>query len=509
MMVINRYERNLLKYRIKSLYDNKKEEPLPAGGSCLLGSLNLSEFVHNGVFDYDELEKATVIAINALNEVLIDGTSLHPLEEQRRSVEDWRQIGLGTMGLADALIKLKCIYGSKESLDYIHNIYKVIATTAVETSLQLAKLQDCYPQCNKDLLIESPFIKALNLPTSILKDIKKYGLFNSQLLTCAPTGSIGTMFQTSTGVEPIFAMKYTRKTISLEGKDTYFDVYTKIAQDWLNSNPGKQLPNYFVESKDITPKQRVAVQGALQKWIDASISSTTNLPNEATEQDVYDVYMEAWKKGCKGVTIYRAGCAREGILTTEPSKKEESNLISEHDYFKLDSINPKTRSDFGNELYGVTSKYNTACGTLFVTINKDNEGNIVEIFTNSSKNGTCKANLNGETRMASLALRAGVKVEEVIDTLKNIQCQSCAFARAKGNKIDGTSCPDIIAKAINKCYVKNKKLVNEPTELGRNDKQPSVDKLSLQSERCPECGHALDHTGGCKTCPECGYSKCE
>ena len=317
------------------------------------------------------------------------------------------------------------------------------------------------------------------------------------------------MFQTSTGVEPIFAMKYTRKTISLEGKDTYFDVYTKIAQDWLNSNPGKQLPNYFVESKDITPKQRVAVQGALQKWIDASISSTTNLPNEATEQDVYDVYMEAWKKGCKGVTIYRAGCAREGILTTEPSKKEESNLISEHDYFKLDSINPKTRSDFGNELYGVTSKYNTACGTLFVTINKDNEGNIVEIFTNSSKNGTCKANLNGETRMASLALRAGVKVEEVIDTLKNIQCQSCAFARAKGNKIDGTSCPDIIAKAINKCYVKNKKLVNEPTKLGRNDKQPSVDKLSLQSERCPECGHALDHTGGCKTCPECGYSKCE
>ena len=126
MMVINRYERNLLKYRIKSLYDNKKEEPLPAGGSCLLGSLNLSEFVHNGVFDYDELEKATVIAINALNEVLIDGTSLHPLKEQRRSVEDWRQIGLGTMGLADALIKLKCTYGSKESLDYIHNIFYLI-----------------------------------------------------------------------------------------------------------------------------------------------------------------------------------------------------------------------------------------------------------------------------------------------------------------------------------------------------------------------------------------------
>lgn len=460
--------------------------------------------------DYDALERDTAIAIEALNEVLINGVDLHPLKEQRESVHDWRQVGLGTMGLADALIKMRLTYGSPESISTIWEIYKCMATAAVETSIQLAKVQGCYPKCDKDLLAESPFIKALNLPTCDIDDIRKYGMFNSQLLTCAPTGSIGTMLQTSTGVEPIFAMKYTRKTVSLEGKDTYFDVYTKIAQDWINANPGKPgLPGYFVESKDITPKQRVAVQGALQQWIDASISSTTNLPNEATEQDVYDVYMEAWKKGCKGVTVYRSGCAREGILTTESPKEKEGNPVEDHS-IKLNSIEPKTRIEFGNELYGITSKHNTACGTLYVTINKDDEGNIVEIFTNSSKNGTCKANLNGETRMASLALRAGVKVEEVIDTLKNIQCQSCAFARAKGNKIDGTSCPDIIAKALSKYYVENKKLVNESSKLGRNvEQRSSMDRLSTQSEKCPECGHALDHTGGCKTCPECGYSKCE
>ena len=479
---------------------------LPAGGSCLLGSLNLSEFVHNGVVDYDDLEKSTIIAVNALNEVLIDGIPLHPLEEQRRSVNDWRQIGLGTLGLADALIKLKCVYGSEESLTYINEIYKTIARSAVEASLQLAKIQGCYPKCKKDLLVESPFIKALDLPTSILKDIKEYGLFNSQLLTCAPTGSIGTMLQTSTGVEPIFAMKYTRKTVSLEGKDTYFDVYTKIAQDWLKENPGKELPSYFVESKDITPKQRVKVQGTLQKWIDASISSTTNLPNEATVEQVEEIYMEAWKNKLKGITVYRSGCKREGILTTEQTTPETENIIQNN----LDCIAPKTRDDFGDILIGETYKHKTACGTLYITINKDEDGNIVEIFTNSSKNGTCKANLNGETRMASLALRAGVKVEEVIDQLKGIHCQACAFSRAKGNQIDGLSCPDIISKCLKRSYNENNKVVNSSTRMDKPKKTSDSDNsVSTQSgEKCPECGAPINHTEGCKSCVSCGWSKC-
>ena len=478
------------------------EEPLPAGGSCLLGSINLSQYVNAlGHFDFDSLERDTIIAVNALNEVLIDGMDLHPLDEQRQSVHDWRQIGLGTMGLADALIKMKVVYGSNDSLRIIDEIYETMAEAAVVASLQLAKIQGCYPKCNKDLLVESNFIKNLRLPTIVIDDIRKYGLFNSQLLTCAPTGSIGTMLQTSTGVEPIFAMKYTRKTVSLEGKDSYFDVYTKIAEDWLKEHPGKELPNYFIESKDISPLSRVAVQAQLQKWIDASISSTTNLPHEATIENVYDIYMSAWKQGLKGITIYRAGCAREGILTTESKVDETSSESS----LEFDSISPVTRDDLGDVLVGETYKHKTACGTLYITINKNEEGNIVEIFTNSSKNGTCKANLNGQTRMASLALRAGVKVEEVIDQLKGIHCQSCAFARAKGNQIDGTSCPDIISKCLKKSY---SKVTNVSTEKPKIDNK-SVHPVSTQhGEACPECGHSLDHTGGCKTCPECGWSKC-
>ena len=485
------------------------EEPLSAGSSCLLGSLNLAEYAYEGEFDYDQLETDTCFAILALNEVLVDGEDLHPLKEQRQSVHDWRAIGLGTMGLADALIKMGIKYGSERSLRVIDTIYKTIAVAAVETSIQLAKTNGCYPKCNKKLLAESPFIQALNLPSSDIEDIKTYGMFNSQLLTCAPTGSIGTMLQTSTGVEPIFAMKYTRKTVSLEGKEMYHDVFTKIAEDWMKEHPGKILPDYFVESKDISPTDRVKVQSILQKWIDASISSTTNLPNEATERDVYDIYMAAWKYGCKGVTVYRAGCAREGILTTETPKKEE---VKEETPRCLDCITPITRSDFGNDLYGVTSKHDTACGHLYVTINKDENGNIVEIFTNSSKSGTCKANLNGETRLASLALRAGVKVEEVIDSLKNIQCQSCAFARAKGNKIDGTSCPDIIAKCIKSAYnhVENNELDHETKMVERRmDTKSNTNPVSTQSgEKCPECGATLVHEGGCKQCPECGWSKC-
>lgn len=480
------------------------EEPLPAGGSCLLGSINLSEYVSDYVFDYDALENDTVIAITALNQVLMEGMKLHPLQEQRDSVYDWRQIGLGTMGLADALIKLGETYGSPTSLIIIDEIYKTMAKAAVEASLELAKLHGCYPKCNKELLVDSPFIKALHLPSMILTQIREYGLYNSQLLTCAPTGSIGTMLQCSTGVEPIFAMKYTRKTLSLDGKETFYDVYTKIAQDWLNEHPGEtKLPEYFVESKDITPENRVKVQSTLQKWIDASISSTTNLPNEATEEDVAKVYMEAWKSGCKGITVYRSGCAREGILTVEAPKTEPEE--TQECCFKLDNITPITRDDLGDVLIGETYKHKTACGTLYITVNKDEEGNIVEIFTNSSKNGTCKANLNGQTRMASLALRAGVKVEEVIDQLKGIHCQSCAFARAKGNQIDGTSCPDIISKCLKQSYIRtNDKFIQKATVVDKgNNPVPT-----LVGETCPECGHALDHTGGCKTCPECGWSKC-
>lgn len=508
------------------------EEPLPAGGSCLLGSLNLSEFVvepftPNSRIDYDALEKAVAISIQGLNQVLIEGMDLHPLDVQRKSVYDWRQIGLGTFGLGDMLIKMSIRYGSKESIDIINKVFKFIATTAVETSLQLAKLEGCYPMCNKEALVNSKFIKALNLPEKILDDIKKFGLFNSQLLTCAPTGSTATMLGVSTGVEPNYAFSFTRRTVSLNKEETSYQVDADIVKEykakWGNCD-NSELPKFFIASQEIPWKERIDVQAALQQWIDASISSTCNLPESTTIEDVFNLYIYAWKKGLKGITIWRDNCQRQGILSTEPTKEEKISkevsintedaklqleakhklqrreIVKTGEIHCLDCVGTISRDNLGQVLSGETYKYHTACGTLYITVNKDSEGNIVEIFTNSSKNGTCKANLNGETRLASLALRAGIKTEEVIDTLKSIQCQSCAFARAKGNKIDGTSCPDIISKCLKQSY-SSKKLVPNT----------KFTKVTIQdiptSNKCPECGQELIHSGGCIQC-SCGYSKC-
>ena len=473
-----------------------------------MGSLNLAEFVNkDGIINFDGLEEATSLAVQALNEVLMDGLPLHPLKEQRDSVAKWRQIGLGTMGLADMLIKCGVTYGSKESLQVIDTVYSCIAITAVETSLHLAKIQGCYPECDKDKLVESSFIQALHLPTKTLKDIRKYGLFNSQLLTCAPTGSISTMLQISGGIEPIFAMKYTRTTKSLDNKDTVYDVYTKIADNWLKAHPGKQLPEYFVESKDIKPSDRVLVQSILQKNIDASISSTVNLPEEATIEDVASIYTDAWKQGLKGITIFRQNCARTAILST--GKKEEKKKEEKEKKTIFDSIVPVSRKQMG-VTNGCTFCKKCACGTLYVTVNRDSDGHIVELFTHTSKGGICQANLNAETRMASLALRSGVKIAEVVDQLKGITCPACTAVKAKGGKIDGISCADIIAKTIEE--FQKKKDISVSKEYSVNDKEVTNynQTQKVEYEECPECHQkTLIREAGCQSCTSCGYSKCQ
>lgn len=471
------------------------EEPLPNGGSCLLGSINLSEFVlepftDNAHIDYEALANTTDICIKALNDVLDEGLTLHPLEVQRNTVRDYRQIGLGTIGLADALIKLQVTYGSKRSLDIIEDIYSNIAIQAVESSLALAKEFGCYPKCEKEKLVESSFIANLGLSPQTLEEIKKYGLRNSQLLTCAPTGSISTMIAASGGVEPIFAMHYTRTTKSLEGKDKVFEVYTKIAQDWLDTHQGQKLPEYFIESGKINPLDRVKVQGVLQGYIDASISSTVNLDEEATVEDIYNIYMNAWKCKLKGITIFRQNCARIAILNTNTTKKDEPTV-------KFNTIVPISRKKMGTTS-GQTFCQKCACGTLYVTANRDKDGNFVELFTHTSKGGICQANLNALTRSISLALRSGIKIDEIIDQLKGIHCPACTNVKAKGVKIDGLSCPDIISKVMSK-FTATKVIVNEKAEVA---------SVTQDNNKCPECGSTLEHTGGCVQCQSCGWSKC-
>ena len=471
------------------------EEPLPAGGSCLLGSINLSEFVLNpftseATIDYSSLVDAVKKVVRALNDVLDEGAALHPLEEQRNSVRNWRQIGLGTMGLADMLIKLGLTYGSVSALGMTQEVYKTIAQAAVGESLSLAIDKGMYPECNPKLLAESSFINSIGLPQSVIEDISKYGLHNSQLLTCAPTGSIATMLQVSTGVEPNFALKYTRKTQSLNGEDTYYEVDAKIVEDFF-ATPSKglaTLPSYFVESKDIAPIDRIKMQGVLQKYTDASISSTINLPKEATVDDVYNIYIEGWKNGLKGVTVYRSGCYREGILTTEKPIDIPNTLA------------PKRPKDLECDCYTVKSQgenFVVCVGLL------DNQPYEVFVFrlTNWLKlpqhKGTItkiekgKYSLNSEflhidnlldtdinveekaaTLYSSMLLRHGISIKYIIKTAKKVNQNITSFSSAM-------------------CRVLSKYL---PVEV---------------EGKCPECGSDLVHEGGCTHCSQCSYSKCE
>lgn len=471
------------------------EEPLPAGGSCLLGSLNLSEFVlfpftENAQMDWDSLEEAVRISVRALNEVLVEGLNLHPLQEQRESVGNWRQIGLGTLGLSDCLVKLGIRYGSPESLKVIDQIYRMIAIDAVLESLDMAKEMGCYPACKKELMAESSFIKHLELPEEVIEDIRKYGLYNSQLLTCAPTGSIGTMFEASTGVEPQFALSYTRKTVSLDGKETFYDVNAKIVEDYIRATGDTKIPDYLVTSTDISPEERVKVQAHLQSWIDASISSTVNLPKEATVEQVSQIYKEAWKNGLKGITIYRTGCKREGILTIENSKPEVIVTASAPKRPKTliaDFHSVKVKGEQFNVFVGLLEgkPYEVFAFKPNMILNLPSHEGIItkkskmhysfksellEIKELESVNDDIEE--RATTLYASMLLRHGVAIKYIIKTAKKVNDNITSFSSA-------------VCRVLSK-YI--------PAEAS--------------GEKCPECGGDLINEGGCQHCESCGYSRC-
>lgn len=480
---------------------------MPAGGSCLLGALNLSAFVANpftdeASFNSGDFYSSVQKAVDALNEVLDEGRKLHPLLEQSESVRNWRQIGLGIFGLADCLIKLGIVYGSEEANSLCETIARTMFLGAVKQSEKRSKKYDSYPMFDEAAINSSQMLKSL--------DYRVSGLNNSQLLTIAPTGSISTMIGVSGGIEPIFANSYTRRTQSLHGKteDVFYKVYTPIVKEYMekhNVTDEKDLPKQFVTAPDIKPYDRIKCQAAWQKWIDASISSTINLPNEATVEDIKDIYINAWKSGLKGVTVYRAGCAREGVLIADDTKDKIKNKPEEALY---DHIVPVSRKTIGTT-NGCTYCKKSACGTLYITINKDSDGNVVESFVNTSKGGICQSNINAVNRMISLNLRSGVKVGEVVDQLKGITCPACVKVIGKGEKkLDGISCPDIIAKTLLEFYGSTRdEAKNEPT--GKEKTNGSViGKGKLGMDRCPDCGASLNYEGGCVICPECGWSRC-
>lgn len=472
---------------------NCAEEPLPAGGSCLLGSINLSKCVNNkftnqSEFDFKKFKSIVKHSVIALNEILDEGLELHPLKEQQKSVSDWRQIGLGIMGLADMLIMLGITYGSYDAINICDKIGKLMIDTALATSAELAKDNGSYPKYNAKKVLASEFLRQ-NSSDETIRLIEKYGLRNSQLLTCAPTGSISTMLGISGGIEPIYAKSYNRTTKSLHDiGDVTYKVYTPIVQEYMDTysiTEEHDLPPYFITSKEIGYVQRIKMQSCWQKYIDASISSTVNLSNESTVNDVYNLYMQAWENGLKGITIYRDGCSRGAIL----SENGDINEVKD----RFDYIVPITKEELG-ETYGTNIKLKVACGNLYLNVCKDKDGNIVEMFVNTSKGGICQSNINAISRLLSLSLRSGVKVEEIYEQLAGINCPACTIRR-KDDKSIGKSCADTIVQ-----YLFDKYNCNETISV-------SSDKNKIKNI-CPECKQELHMSEGCVICQNCGFSKC-
>ena len=511
------------------------EEPLPNGGSCLLGSFNLSVYVdeYRCLFDYDSFKKDIHTVVKAMNDVLDEGLPLHPLEVQRQTVHDYRQIGIGVMGIADMLIRLGVKYDSEEALSLCDEIGYVLANESIKASALLAKEEGAYPKYNEDAVLLSPYL-IVNTSEDTYDLVHKYGLRNSQILTIAPTGTLSTMLGISGGIEPVFSYSYTRKTQSLHGEDVFYKVFTPIAKEYMDAYGIKEeedLPDFFVSAQTINPLMRVKMQGVWQRHIDASISSTVNLPNSATVDEVYDLYIEAWKNGLKGMTIFRDGCARMGVLTLDDKKdeKEEKPEKVENKQKELNNLLPQMDNNlkFGDtimpsdNLIGLKKTIKSGCGTMHVNAYFDEDtGELREVFLSKGSKGGCLAFTNAVSRLISLLARKGAPLEEIVDQLNSVVvCPSYTAARAAGKEVSpGSSCAASIAKALLEMQDKFQKMfIEDDYEEEHQERQ----KVQLDKERitkevkgpeyaiCPECGEkALMYSGGCNSCSNCGFTKC-
>ena len=486
------------------------EEPLPAGGSCLLGSINLAEFVtEHKTFNFIEFRKAVAAAVKGLNDVLDEGMPLHPLQEQRDSVKDWRQIGLGIMSLADCFIKMEVKYGSPDAVRLSDMIGQAMADEAIKTSALLAKEYGSYPMYHADAVLRSEYFN-YNALGKTKELVRRYGLRNSQLLTTAPTGTISSMLGISGGIEPIFANSYTRKTESLHGRDEYYKIYTPIVQQYMSEhrlNDDSELPEYFVTSQSLEYRDRLEIQAVWQKHIDASISSTVNVPNSFTVDEVEDLYVKAWQKGLKGITIYREGCKRGGILSAGYPKNdgEKGQILERGMIIKAD-----------DNCIGKKRTIITGCGTLHCEAFFDPDtGELLETYFSKGSSGGCHNFMIGLSRMISLAARGGIDIYSVADQLQSSgTCPSYAVRRAtKHDTSKGSSCPVAIGNALLTMYeeLQHEIMLEEDNcaQCGGQGREVHEKRLSEYSPKCPVCGEVLFFEGGCNICKSCGWSKCE
>jgi ribonucleoside-diphosphate reductase alpha chain len=461
------------------------EQTLESYGCCCLGSVNLSAFVKDpftekASIDWDSLTRATQYGVRFLDNVLDYNAERHPLSQQKDASLWSRRVGVGITGLGDMLIKLGLKYDEDSTIGFVDHLFERIKNVIYEYSTDLAKEKGSFPAFDAEKHLAQPFVSRLDL--KVKEKIRALGIRNAAITTIPPVGSGSILAGTSSGVEPVFALFYTRRSKSLsEGE---FKVFHPLVKEYMSATGARdegQLPNYFVTSHQIEPGMRVKMQATIQKHIDTAISSTVNLPQEITPEEVEKIYLLAWRMGCKGITVYREG-SREGILETEKvTKKAEV---------------PRAQFERPRLMEGRTLKLKLPQGGLYLTANLNN-GDLKEVFVTLGKSGGDeKADAEALGRLISLYLQHGGDIKSVISTLKGIKGKYVSWD--EGTQLQ--SIPDAIAKAL------------ELLTLNHVVKESGFPPSARKSDggTCPDCHEStLIFENGCYHCNSCGYSKCE
>lgn len=479
------------------------EQPLLPNEACNLGSINLNLMITEKdgkpVIDWDRLRKVTCLATRFLDDVI--DANIYPLDIITETVQANRKIGLGVMGFSDMLIHLRTSYASEEAIEYAEKVMQFIQKSARWESQRLAKERGVFPSYKGSIYDGSVELR------------------NATLTTIAPTGTISMICGASSGVEPLFAIAYTKTVMdgtSLVEVNPLFEEYAKkhgfysrelmqkIAQNGSVQNLA-EVPDWireiFVTAQEIEPRWHIRIQAAFQKYTDNAVSKTINFANSATQEDVEEAYTLAYELGCKGITVYRDGSRDEQVLTTGTKASAggeadgaEAAIAPKVPFIpEVNTVMPRPRPTV---TVGVNEKIKTGCGNLYVNVNADDKG-ICEVFTNTGKAGGCSSQSEATARLVSIALRSGISVDAIVEQISGIRCPACI--RREG--VNVTSCPDAISKVIKK-YMDTDSIVNKRTVMTKG--QDGAD----EANKCPECGHPVNHESGCIVCAQCGYSKC-
>ncbi|MGC9116726.1 MAG: adenosylcobalamin-dependent ribonucleoside-diphosphate reductase [Conexivisphaera sp.] len=418
------------------------EQPLEPYGACNLGNINLASvvrdpFTEKASVDWELLERIVRYAVRFLDDVLDYNRDKHPLREQSEHSMYGRRVGLGVTGLADMLAMLRIRYDSEDALRVVDEVFSRIKEWAYDESSNIAAEKGPFPAFNPDKHLKRPFVA--RLPEQLRAKIAAQGLRNVALLTVPPVGSGSILAGVSSGIEPIFAISYRRRSESLSKKE--YKVYhptVKIYMDMFGIQDEGNLPDYFVTAHDIEPEFRVRMQATIQKHVDSAISSTVNLPREISVEEVGRIYRMAWETGCKGITVYREG-SREDVLVAEGEREAEAEAP------RPGAPKPRAR---GFRLYGITYKFRTEAGNLYVTVNRNGDGRPFEAFVQIGKSGSTLGSLaEALGRLVSLALRSGVPPEEVARQLRGIK--SVPTRQPPGGPVQAVdSIPDAVARAL-------------------------------------------------------------